>query len=78
MRKNLKQKEWFIYVRRSYLPSSWQGLVIYMLYVVYVILLIVLWYQKGRQYWTLMTVIIPLIIGAAFITQYIASKNSKN
>ena len=78
MIKNPNNKAWFISVRRSYLPSSWQGLIVYMVYTIYLILLGILWYQRGHHYWTLMTTIIPLIIGSAFITQYIASKNSKH
>lgn len=67
---------WFIYRRKSYLPASWQGLVIYLIYAVYIISLAVLWYKRGHHLWILLSTVIPLIIGAAFVTQYVAFKNS--
>lgn len=69
-------QRWFKPVRKSYLPSSWQGLIIYFLYLGYMIILPVMWYQKGHSFWILMTQIIPLMLGTTFLAQYVASRNS--
>lgn len=68
--------QWFEKVRNSYLPKSWQGYLIYMSYVAYVVLLPIGWYRRGHAIWDLFTVVIPLWIAAALVTQYIASKRS--
>lgn len=67
---------WFRPVRRSYLPSSWQGLAIYIMYVAYIVVLVADWYRLGSDVWTLVVNVIPLVAAAAVVTQYIASKNS--
>jgi len=73
--KHLK-KPWFVYVRRSYLPASGLGQLIYLVYVIYVFALPVDWYKRGHSLWELLSVVIPLEILAAVFTQYLASKNS--
>ncbi len=71
-----KKGAWFVRLRGSYLPCSWQGLVIYFVYTVYVVALPVVWYYDGHEAWRLLTFVIPLMCGAALITQYVASKTS--
>ena len=73
---NKSQTPWFRPVRRSYLPSSWQGLVIYLLYVAYVVALVADWYRLGHHGWTLLVSVIPLVVAALVVTQYVASNNS--
>ncbi len=68
---------WFRAIRGSYLPSSLLGLCIYLLYVAYIVTLTYEWIIRGSDSWTLLTVVLPLIVLAALITQYIASKHSK-
>jgi hypothetical protein len=68
---------WFRKIRGSYLPTSFTGLVIYLIYVAYVIAVAVEWFQKGYDYWTLLTVVLPVVAVAALIVQFIASKRSK-
>jgi hypothetical protein len=75
--KKSKPKAWFVHIRKSYLPSSWQGLVIYLLYVVYIICVPVVWYRHSHYLWPLLTTVIPLVIAGVLLTQYIASKNCK-
>jgi hypothetical protein len=79
MKKSQKKTKnaWFRYRRRSYLPASWQGLAIYSLYVGYSIVVPVVWYNDGHNLWKLLTTVIPLLILAALVTQFIASKNTK-
>ena len=70
------KKAWFRPVRGSYLPSSWQGGVIYLIYVAYILLLAGDWYRLGHHGWTLLVNVLPLAVAAAVLAQYIASKNS--
>ena len=76
MSKN-KNKIWFKKIRGSYLPSSTTGLVIYLSYTAYLIALITIWYLENSSVWNLIVFVIPLSVGAALLTQYIASKHSK-
>lgn len=71
------KKTWFIKVRGSYLPSAWQGMLIYLWYVVYLITVPVVWYVGDHTLWQLLTTVIPLIAAAALLTQYIASKHAR-
>lgn len=76
MKKN-NNKNWFVAVRGSYLPSSTTGMIIYLLYVTYIVAIVVGWYRQGHDYWTLLINVIPLSVGSMLVTQYIASKHSK-
>jgi hypothetical protein len=75
--KKRKKDPWFRSVRRSYLPRTWQGLVIYFAFVAYLVAVPVIWYNTGHDAWTLVTTVIPLWAFATLVTQYVASKNSK-
>jgi hypothetical protein len=77
MAKGSHHKAWFVSVRGSYLPASGIGLVIYLLYASYIIAVGIAWYSRGCDVWSLLTITIPLTVGAALVTQYIASRNSK-
>ncbi len=74
-RKNKKSK-WFIQVRGSYLPNGLIGTSIYLLYVTYLVILMFAWYKESFSLWSLVSFVIPLSVGSAIITQYIASKHS--
>lgn len=69
--------KWFTYVRSSYLPANTKGLVIYFIYMAYLIALIVDWYFKGHQVWNFLVDVVPYSVGAAAITQFVASKHAK-
>jgi hypothetical protein len=71
------KKTWFVSTRKSYLPNSWQGLIIYLLYLAYIIWVPIAWYREGHNLWRLLSEVIPLVVGAALLTQYIASKSAK-
>lgn len=72
-----KKGAWFVKLRGSYLPCSWEGLTIYFVYLAYLIALPVVWYNQGHDLWRLLTNVLPLAAGAAILTQYVASKNAK-
>jgi hypothetical protein len=68
---------WFRKVRGSYLPSSFVGLVIYLAYVAYIVAIGLEWYASGQGYWTLLTVVVPLVAFSTLVVQYIASRHAK-
>ena len=70
-------RAWFSKVRGSYLPSSPVGLALYSVYASYMVLLAIGWYVDGHRIWYLLVNVIPLMVGAALVTQYIASKHSR-
>ncbi len=72
-----KKGGWFYKIRGSYLPCSWQGLLIYFVYTAYVVAMPVLWYFNGHELWQLLAFVIPSMCGAALLAQYVASKNSR-
>jgi hypothetical protein len=75
--KKSKSKAWFVHVRKSYLPSSWQGLCIYFLYVAIIVTMPVVWYETNHPWLNLFTSVLPLVFAAVVITTYIASRKSK-
>jgi hypothetical protein len=72
-----KHTPWFRSVRGSYLPVGWQGLALYLLYVTYIVLVPLAWYLKGHSLWLLLTTVIPLLVAAAVVMQFIAGKHTK-
>lgn len=72
-----KNKPWFWKVRQSYLPASWQGLAIYLIYAFYLVVVNIIWYQGGHQPEDWLLKVLPIMVAAAFLTQFVASKNSK-
>ena len=74
---NKAKRAWFYKIRGSYLPSSWQGLAVYLVYLAYIVALPVAWLFHGHDVWNLLVVVVPLWIVAALATQYIASKNAR-
>jgi len=77
MKTKAKKGAWFYKMRGSYLPCSWQGLAIYGVYLVYIVAVPAVWYQKGHDLWSFLVMVIPLVVAAAVLTQYIASKNAR-
>ncbi|HEY5268288.1 MAG TPA: hypothetical protein VII94_04095 [Candidatus Saccharimonadales bacterium] len=61
----MSKTSWFRPIRRSYLPSSWQGSLIYLIYVAYIVVLAGDWYHLGHHGWTLIVNVIPLVVAAA-------------
>lgn len=74
---DMKRPAWFTKVRGSYLPLSWQGFVLYVFYVAYIIVVPVTWYAKGHYLWPLLVNVIPAVVGAAVLAQVIAAKTSE-
>lgn len=68
---------WFVKTRGSYLPKSWKGQFLYLIYVAYVVLVAAGWWVDGHRIWYLLTAVIPCAAGAAVLMQFIASRHAK-
>jgi hypothetical protein len=68
---------WFRKVRGSYLPTSFIGLVIYLLYVTYIVAVGIEWYRIGHDSWALLTALLPCVVAATVIVHWVASWHSK-
>ena len=77
MKHSKKSSAWFRPIRGSYLPANNRGLLVYLTYVAYLVVLTVAWFTGGRTLWRLVAVVIPLMVAAAVLTQYVAAKHSK-
>lgn len=77
MKAKAKKQAWFKKIRGSYLPASQEGFCIYMTYLLYLVAVPTVWYNQGHDLWKLLTTVIPLCVGAALLTQFIASRNAK-
>lgn len=75
--KKKQSKAWFVARRGSYLPVSGKGLTIYLLYVAYLVALFAGWYHKGHLTWDFLIAVLPLSVGSAILTQFIASRRAK-
>ena len=71
-----KRNVWFKRVRGSYLPITWQGRFVYLVYVVYLVAVPITWYRNGHHLWELLVYVLPLLLGLVLMTQYLASKRS--
>lgn len=69
---------WFVKVRGSYLPCSWQGWLTYIPYVGYLVVsMVVLIYYFGSRHWPLVIILyIPSAIAVATALQWVARNKS--
>jgi len=72
-----KKQAWFRKLRGSYLPASWQGLAVYLVYTAYLVALPLLWYLNGHDLWRLLTTVVPLAVAALLVAQFVASKHAR-
>lgn len=77
MTKMKNDHAWFTYVRSSYLPANSTGLIIYLIYLGYLLALLADWLRNGHHMWYFLVDVVPLSVGAALVTQYIASRHAK-
>jgi hypothetical protein len=73
--KTRKQK-WFIRVRGSYLPHSWQGWLLYIPFSAYLIYSAVIGWQNTDSFGHALVFIVPNWIAAAVIMTWIAQRTS--
>lgn len=70
-------KPWFIKVRGSYLPSSWQGWLIYLPYLAYIVSVLVFVFVNNYDLWHAIVVLVPNWIAALVIMTWIAERRTK-
>ena len=75
MRQPRKQK-WFVKVRGSYLPSSWQGWLTYIPYLAYVLGVLVVALRSQTSFWNALFIVIPNWVAAFAIMQWVATRKS--
>ena len=73
----MRQNAWFIKVRGSYLPASWQAWLLYIPYTAYVVGVIAYAFRHDTDVWTALFTILPNQVAALVIMSWIAERTSK-
>jgi branched-subunit amino acid transport protein len=80
MNKKLKHRKgaWFVKVRGSYLPCSWQGWLSYVPYVGYLVAaMVILIHTLGTDHWPIIAVLyLPAAVAAVAVMSWLASQKS--
>ena len=71
-----KSKKWFIKVRGSYLPVTWQAWLLYMPFVSFLILVVISAVNDNNQVDDMFYAIFPQWVAAAIVMTWIASQKS--
>jgi TRAP-type uncharacterized transport system fused permease subunit len=74
--KTNKNKQWFIKTRGSYLPKTWQGGLVYLIYLAYLIWVLVFVLTNNYKVWPGIFFVVPNWIAACAIVSWIAARNS--
>jgi hypothetical protein len=72
-----KTKAWFIPVRWSYLPNSWQGWLSYIPFTAFLVITFIAVDRNSHSVSDTLFGIFPYWVGAAVIMQWFASNKSK-
>ena len=76
MAKRKNQDKWFTPVRGSYLPKSWEGLILYFIFVAYLVMAVVVTIRNsGSATYVSMQILAQWIIATIVIT-WIAQRKS--
>ena len=70
------QKPWFIKVRASYLPDSWQGWLLYVPYLAYVLGVIAYVIANHYDRWQAVFLVFPNWVAALVVMTWIAKAKS--
>jgi hypothetical protein len=74
--KSKQSKKWFVKVRGSYLPRSWQGWLLYIPYVLYLCLALeTAWHGSANLLTKLFNLLVYWVVGVVIMT-WIATKKS--
>lgn len=71
-----KNKKWFIAVRGSYLPNSWQGWLLYVPFTAYLIWAMVVGLRDTATYSIAVLFIVPNWIAATVVMTWIARRTA--
>jgi len=72
----VRKGAWFVRVRGSYLPVSWQGWLTYIPYVAYLVYTIVVAFAYTGNTWKAILWIVPNAVAAGVIMTWIAKQKS--
>lgn len=76
MSKKTKSKEWFIRVRGSYLPSSWQGWLLYIPFTIFLLTVLIAAIRTQHSVSDALYMIFPQWVAAAVVMTWVASNKS--
>lgn len=71
-----KSKKWFIKVRGSYLPVTWQAWLLYVPFVSFLILVVISAVNDNNQVDDMFYAIFPQWVAAAIVMTWVASQKS--
>lgn len=71
-----KNKKWFVRVRWSYLPCSWQGWLTYIPMVSFLVLVFILIHHQNRSWLNTLILYIPYMICTAVVMTWVANHRS--
>ncbi len=71
-----KQKPWFVKVRWSYLPSSWQGWLTYLPMLVFLIAVFVLIHHQNRSWLNTIILYLPYMVITGVVMTWLANHKS--
>ncbi|MEO6761502.1 MAG: hypothetical protein ABI220_03970 [Candidatus Saccharimonadales bacterium] len=71
-----KKGAWFVPLRASYLPVSWQGWTTYTLLVAYLIIVLIYGWQLTASFAQAVLFIVPNFVAAAVILTWVAKTKS--
>lgn len=72
----LRKGAWFVPVRGSYIPATWQGWFLYVPYVLYIILVCLIVFRENEPLTTKAIMLIPYLVSGLLIMTWIAKKKS--
>lgn len=76
MSKKSKKPKWFIAIRGSYLPNSWEGWLTYLPFTAYLLFALVIGWKQAGNTGQAILFIVPNWIAAAAIMTWIAKRTS--
>jgi membrane-anchored protein YejM (alkaline phosphatase superfamily) len=76
MARKTKKQKWFIPVRGSYLPNSWQGWLTYIPFAAYLIFVLIFVWQNAGSSAEAVIFIVPSWIAAAAAMTWLAKRTS--
>lgn len=76
--KRKKSKPWFVKVRGSYLPASWQGWVTYLPFTVFLVAVLFDAFRTQTSPQAIFYLVFPQWVAAAVVMTWLASRKSQS
>lgn len=71
-----QSKAWFIKVRGSYLPNSWQGWLLYIPYLAYIIGALIFVIKGNYSFWQAVFTLLPNWVAGCVVMTWLARRKS--